>query len=243
MEPVVNAEKIVESAMPENGFSLGLGSSASVSPYKEYDAEWSVFPIVNYEGDHAYVRELAAGVKLVNRDPVEFSVFAAYDDTKFKPSLSSDKKLRRLDARGGGGLAGADARLFTPLGMLHADCAVAPFGRSGGLRGTVGCMQSFEFGPLELIPTFGARWSDAKRNRRRYGVSRKEARKSGLRAYRPGADVSPYLGLTIDHSITDKLEFLLGGEVEFLGGAAANSPLTGGRRVYTVVAGFVYDVW
>ena len=75
-----------------------------------------------------------------------------------------------------------ELRLLSPYGMFHVSGAGDVLSRSNGFNGDIGFIQSIEFGPLELLPAVGAYWSDARYNSYYYGVTRKEARKSGLGA-------------------------------------------------------------
>lgn len=221
-------------------FSIGLGGRMSVTPYKNYGTQWTPFPIVSYEGKYAYIRGFAAGIKMVNLEFLEISAFAGYDDTSFNSSDSSDKRLRKLSNRHSSAVAGMEIRFLTPYGMLHASGAQDVSGNSDGQHGAVGYLQSLEFGDLELVPAVGVRWSSATYNNYYYGVSGRESRKSGLDAYDVGSGISPYVGLTIDYSLTDAWEILCSGELVFLDSAVRNSPMADRTSTYSLTLGFSY---
>lgn len=221
-------------------FSIGLGGRASVTPYKRYDTQWTPLPIVSYEGKYAYVRGFAAGVKLVNLEFLEFSAFAGYDDTSFSSNASSDKRLRKLTDRRSSVAAGLEVRLSTPYGMFHASGAQDVLGNSNGLTGVIGYMQSLEYGALEFIPALGAQWSSSGYNDYYYGVSGKESRKSGLDAYDAGGGLSPYVGLTVDYSLTDSWEVFCRGEAVFLNSAVKDSPMVGRSNTYHFTLGTTF---
>lgn len=226
------------SALAGNEVSIGMGGKGSVTPYKRYDTQWTPFPIISYEGEYAYVRGLSAGVKLVNLKFLELSAFAGYDGTSFSSSDSSDKRLRKLSDRYSSAAAGLEARLLTPYGMLHASGAQDVLGNSNGLTGTIGYKQSLEYGNLELIPALGVQWSSGRYNDYYYGVSGKESHKSGLNAYDAGGGFSPYVGLTIDYSLTNAWEIFCSGEVTFLNSAIKDSPMVDRTNTY----GFTFGV-
>lgn len=165
---------------------------------------------------------------------------AGYDDTDFKASPSSDRRLRRLENRSSPAQAGMELRLISPYGMFHASGAGDALGRSSGFSGYIGFILSLESGPLELLPAVGAHWSDARYNAYCYGVTRKEARKSGLGAYAPGSGFAPYASLAVDYSLTDQWELLCQGEVTFLSGAAKGSPMVGETHTQSLTLGLTY---
>lgn len=227
-------------AAAEDELSIGLGASVSVSPYKGYDTQWSPFPLVSYEGEYAYVRGYAAGVKLINVEFLEFSAFAAYDDTHFDSADTSDKRLRKLSDRHASVAAGLEARLLTPYGMLHASGARDVSGASDGVRGAVGYVKSLEYGDLELLPAVGVRWSNRKYNDYYYGVSDKDSQKSGLKTHDAGFGFAPHIGLTIDYSLTDAWEVFCNGELVFLSGTAKHSPMVDRTTTHSLALGFSY---
>ena len=227
-------------AVAGDELSVGLGGRVSVMPYKRYDTLWTPVPIVSYEGQYAYVRGLTAGVKLMNFEFLEVSTFAEYDDTCFRPDRSSDERLRKLSGRHPSVAAGMEARLITPYGMLRASGAQDILGHSKGLAGLIGYMNSLEFGPLELIPSAGMRWSSNRYNGYYYGVSGKESLKSGMDFYDTGGSVSPYAELTIDYSLTNSWEVYCGGELVFLSSTIRNSPMAGRTNTYSLMLGISY---
>lgn len=234
---------LLASALPCSAaeFSLGVGGAVGTAPYKKYDTQWAPLPLVSYEGEYAYIRGFSAGVKLLNLEFLEVSVFAGYDHTSFDSSDSSDDRLRRLKNRHSSAVTGLEARLLTPYGMLHASAAGDVLGHSNGFTGSVGYMQSVEFGPLEFIPAFGAYWSSSKYNDYYYGVSGSEARKSGLDTYDAGAGFSPYVGLTVDYSITEQWEVFCRGEIVFLNSAVKDSPMVGKSHTQNLTFGIAYN--
>lgn len=224
----------------DDEFSIGLGGKVGVTPYKNYDTQWTPLPIVSYEGKYAYVRGFTAGAKLINLDFLEFSIFAGYDDTSFNASDSSNRRLRKLSDRYSSAEAGLEVRLLTPYGMLHASGAQDMLGNSNGQSGTIGYMQSLEYGDLELIPSAGVQWSSGRYNDYYYGVSGRESRKSGLEAYDAGSGFSPYVGLTIDYSLTEAWEIFCSGELVFLSDAIRDSPMVGRKTTHSLMLGFSY---
>ena len=196
--------------------------------------------MITYEGERFFIRGYAAGVKIINLPYLELSAFAGYDDTSFEASESSNRRLRRLEDRSASAQAGMELRLISPYGMFHISGAGDVLSRSNGFSGTVGFIQSIEFGPLELLPAVGAYWSDDRYNNYYYGVTRKEARKSGLGAYTPGSGFAPYVSFAVDYSLTEQWELFCQGEVAFLSGAVKDSPMVGETHTQSLTLGLTY---
>ena len=212
----------------------------SSSPYKGYGPDWLPFPMITYEGERFFIRGYTAGVKIINLPYLELSAFAGYDSTYFEASESSNRRLRRLEDRSPSAQAGMELRLLSPYGMFHVSGAGDVLSRSNGFNGDIGFIQSIEFGPLELLPSVGAYWSDARYNSYYYGVTRKEARKSGLGAYAPGSGFAPYVSFAIDYSLTEQWELFCQGEVTFLSGAVKDSPMVGETHTQSLTLGLTY---
>lgn len=227
--------------LPFDGeLTLGAGGNVSSSPYKGYGPDWLPFPMITYEGEHFFIRGYTAGVKIINLPYLELSAFAGYDSTSFEASESSNRRLRRLEDRSSSAQAGMELRLISPYGMFHVSGAGDVLSHSNGFNGDIGFIQSIEFGPLELLPAVGAYWSDARYNSYYYGVTRKEARKSGLGAYAPGSGFAPYVSFAIDYSLTEQWELFCQGEVTFLSGAVKDSPMVGETHTQSLTLGLTY---
>ena len=227
--------------LPFDGeLTLGAGGNVSSSPYKGYGPDWLPFPMITYEGERFFIRGYTAGVKIINLPYLELSAFAGYDSTSFEASESSNRRLRRLEDRSSSAQAGMELRLISPYGMFHVSGAGDVLSRSNGFNGDIGFIQSIEFGPLELLPAVGAYWSDARYNSYYYGVTRKEARKSGLGSYAPGSGFAPYVSFAIDYSLTEQWELFCQGEVTFLSGAVKDSPMVGETHTQSLTLGLTY---
>ena len=167
----------------------------------------------------------------------------AVDEIMRSPFFVPETKIvseRRLEDRSPSAQAGMELRLLSPYGMFHASGAGDVLSRSNGFNGDIGFIQSIEFGPLELLPAVGAYWSDARYNSYYYGVTRKEARKSGLGAYAPGSGFAPYVSFAIDYSLTEQWELFCQGEVTFLSGAVKDSPMVGETHTQSLTLGLTY---
>jgi outer membrane protein len=165
---------------PADELSFGVAFGLGTSPYKSYDTQFSAFPLIGYEGRYAYIRGFTAGVKVINHEKLEFSVFAGYDPASFDAADTSDRRLRRLKDRYSGVIAGIAARVVTPCGVFQASGAANVSGQSGGITAAFGYLLPLEYGPLEVIPSVGVRWDDRRYNGYYYGISGNEARGSGL---------------------------------------------------------------
>jgi outer membrane scaffolding protein for murein synthesis (MipA/OmpV family) len=225
----------------KNEFSIGIGGTVSTTPYKDYDTQVLPLPLLSYEGQYAYIRGYTAGVKLINRKNLELSAFAGYDDSSFDASDSSDSRMRLLKDRHSSLAAGLETRLTTPYGMFHASASRDMLGQSNGFTGILGYLLSLEYGAMEFVPTIGVYWSDSKYNDYYYGISAKESHKSGLEQYNGSFGFSPYLGLTLDYSITEQWEFFCHGELVRLSNTVKDSPMTGSSHTRNLAFGLTYN--
>ena len=222
-------------------FALGMAVRVGNRPYKSYATQWEPVPMVSLEHERFYIRDYTAGVKLLNLKYFELSVFGEYDDTDFDASDSSERRMKRLKDRDSTAMLGSEARLITPLGMLHASAARDVLGTSDGWKGAVGYKSVLDYGPVEFIPALGAYWASDRYNDYYYGVSKHQSRKSGIGRYEAKGGFSPYAGLTVDYSITDDWDVFCSGEMIFLSDEVKDSPMVDSSRTQSVTAGFIYN--
>lgn len=225
----------------DEGLALGIGAGFANSPYKDYDLQWTPLPIISYEGQYAYIRGMTAGLKLLNTNFFELSAFVGYDPTSFDHSSSSKWAMKRLKDRHASAVAGMEARVLTPIGMLSANASGDILGHSNGFSGKVSYTYSAEFGDLEIDPSVGILWSTSKYNDYYYGVSDKESRRSGMKSYDAGAGAAPFVNLTAIYSFNDKWSMFLSGQVDFMESAIKDSPMVNKSEVFNVQTGLTYS--
>lgn len=227
----------------ETELSLGLGFSADVMPYKDYSTQWTPRPIISFEHEYAYIRGFDAGVKILNMQHLEFSAFLQYDDVGFDSADSTDWRLRRLDDRYSSILGGLGVNVITPYGVLQATGAVDLLGQSDGLKGNFAYLASVELGPLEIMPAVGLNWYSDKYNNYYYGVGRKESQKSGLKRYKAGSGINPYVELTMELSLDDEEKWSVIGQfdMEFQHKNVKDSPMVDRDYSYGFTTGVMYN--
>ena len=83
---------------------------------------------------------------------------------------------------------------------------------------------------MSLIPTAGVQWTDVNYNDYYYGVSKSEARASGLSHYSPESALSPYAELTLRVGLTESWSAFVSGKSQFLGQEITDSPMHKGAK-------------
>lgn len=222
--------------------SLGVGLAVGVTPYRSYDTNWRFFPVIRYENDLIYVRDLSVGLKVYDTEPLELSVFLAYDPTHFTNGDSSDRRLRRLKDRREGLLAGGRAGWASPIGDFNLTLASDISGHSQGLVGRLAYSKAFQLEPVTLTPQLGVSWASDDYNDYYYGVSPEEARASGLRAYKSEAAFAPFAGLSASLALgpDKKWRLFLSGEVKALPSKIKDSPMVDRSYTYGLASGISY---
>ncbi|MDR0881786.1 MAG: MipA/OmpV family protein [Candidatus Adiutrix sp.] len=222
--------------------SVGAGVSVDVTPYKNYETGVSFLPVIEYENDIFYFRDFTAGLKLFTPEPLEFSVFLAYDAHSFDPSDTTDPALRHLNKRRESILVGGRADWLSSAGLFRLSLAGDVSGHSHGFSGQLGYFMSIDLGTIEFTPQAGVYWNSQKYNTYYYGLSAAESRRSDLPAYEAEAAFTPYLGLAVDVVLDNEehWEFFGAGEVSFLPSQVKNSPMVDRSNAYNLTTGVTY---
>lgn len=225
------------------GGSIGLGYFTGVSPYRDYDRNGTLFPLIHYENEHFYFRGLSLGLKAYEGYDTELSVFLAYNPHKFKASDSSYHRLRRLRDRDDSFMAGGRLSIDKPIGKLGAELAVDVTGHNEGLLGQLRYGYPLELDQLTITPEAGFYWASEKYNNYYYGVSRKEAAVSGLPFYQADAAAYPFGALKADLPLgkEGRLGIFAAAEVVFLPSTIKNSPMVGRSNTYSFGTGARYS--
>ena len=224
-------------------WSLGVVGVFSTSPYKSYDNTILPLPMISYEGERFFVKNLEAGMYLWKNDNHELSIGARYFGLSFKPGDTDDVRLKQLDKRYSTVMAKAAYAYSLPYGMqIEASVSQDVLGQHNGLVGET----SFR-APLLMREQFmvfaevGAKWSSKKVNDYYYGVSRKEAVRSGLPQYKAKGGVTPVAGIQAMYTINHKWSAMAGAQVEILNSKIKDSPMVDKSVITSVMAGVRYS--
>lgn len=181
--------------------SLGAGAVGSISPYRGGDNKIYPFPVLGYESENFYFRGLGGGYYLWNDEQNKLSVTAFYSPLGFKPGDNDDRQMKLLDKRRGTLLAGLAYSHSAPWGGVRTVLAGDTLGYSDGIVWDNTYLYRFELGDWSLTPGVGVTWYSEKSNRYYFGVSGKEAARSGLSRYSSDSGWTPYAELSAQYRI------------------------------------------
>ena len=91
-----------------------------------------------------------------------------------------------------------------------------------------------------ITPAAGLLLSNKKHNNHYYGVSKKEAIKSGIKQYNADASIHPYIGLTIGYGLTEKISVFASSRIDFLPKEIKDSPMVSRSTIGAVAVGATY---
>ena len=192
----------VGTANAENQWSVGAGVGVLNSPYKDYDRDVYPVPVITYEGDNFWFRGLGGGYYLWNDQADKLSIMAYYDPMHFKPGDSDDWRLKQLDKRKSSMMAGLSYVHNTQYGFLRTSIAADALDNSNGYIWDLAWLYRYTNGGLTLTPGIGVEYTSENYNDYYYGVSRREANRSGLDRYSADDGWNPYLALTASYEFT-----------------------------------------
>lgn len=224
-------------------WSLGIAGMFSTSPYKSYDNTILPLPMVSYEGERFFLKGLEAGMYLWKNDKHEVSIGAQYFGMSFKPGDTDNVQLKQLDKRSSTLMAKASYAYSLPYGMqVGASVSQDVLGKHKGFIGEL----SFR-APLLVKERFmvfseiGVQWSSQKVNDYYYGISSKEATRSGLPQYKAKSGHTPVAGIQAMYNFNDRWSAMVGAQVEFLNSKVKNSPMVGKSVTTSIMAGVQFS--
>ncbi len=177
------------------GWSLGVGAAWAPSPYRSYDNKALPLPLVNYEGKSFYFRGASAGYKLFSTPSDELSILVSPFANRFRHQDTDDARLRQLSDRKISGMAGVAWKHKAEWGVVSASAQKEFTGHGGGILLDANYSYPLPKGALTLVPAVGVSHSNGALNDYYYGVSGREAARSGLTAYHADSGNAPYVNL------------------------------------------------
>ncbi|ELC5340097.1 MipA/OmpV family protein [Salmonella enterica] len=190
----------VNTALAESSLTLGAGVGVIEHPYKGYDSEAYLIPVISYDSNHFWFRGLGGGYYLWNDAADTLSVMAYWSPMYFRPGDSNDHQLRQLNKRKSTMMAGMSWSHHTPYGFLRTSLAADVLDNSDGVVGDVAWLYRYVNGGFSLTPGIGVEWSSQKQNDYYYGVSHRESVRSGLKSYEADNGWAPYLEISASYN-------------------------------------------
>ncbi len=221
---IVAALFMATSAMADD-FSIGAGAVFNESPYKGYNENVSAVPLISYEGERFYVRQATGGWIVWKDAKNELSLTASWMPLHFDPEDNDDQAMKQLDERKASAMLGGAYYHHESWGSLKFAIAADAMDESGGVMGEMSYFRPFRMERLTLTPSVGVLFHDESFNDYYYGVSAKEARRSGLQQYTAGETVTPYLGVAAKYQLTQNLWLNASAVYTVLPDDVKNSPM------------------
>jgi outer membrane protein len=207
------------------GWSLGVGAGWAPSPYRSYDNKALPLPLVNYEGKSFYFRGASAGYKLLSTRSDELSILVSPFTNRFRHQDTDDARLRELSNRKISGMAGVAWKHKTEWGVVSASAQKEFTGHGGGTLLDANYSYPLPQGALTLVPAVGISHSDSALNDYYYGVSAREAARSGLPAYHADGGNAPYFNLMATYRLSTSWVTSVGVRYTVLADTVKDSPM------------------
>ncbi|WP_447593727.1 MipA/OmpV family protein [Stenotrophomonas rhizophila] len=218
-------------------WGIGLGAAILERPYKDYDRETKVVPILYVDNRWLSVNGGRFDFKINRSETLNLRLRARYaldgydsDDSPF---------LAGMNDRDDSAWVGAAVVWKPAFAEFSAEYLTDAMDNSEGSRFRVEVERRFAAGRFGFTPRLAADWLDAKYVGYYYGVRPDEV--LPLRAaYAGEATTNLEAGLRIDYSPGARHTFFLDASAVKLGSAIKDSPLTGKSDQVRVTAGYLF---
>lgn len=223
---------------PDAELKLGAGVSFKVNAYHA-DNDISIVPLAFYDNNVWYAEGAEAGFYSYKDNTHHARLGLSYDGHGFD---NDDAKgnYKALNARKSSVLAHASHLYVTPFGGIRAKVATDILRKHKGSTVSLAYLSRFKIGDTTLYPSFGAVWQSQSYNNYYYGITTDESARSGLPNYAAKAGVSPFVSLTANHDLNDKIALFGNGRMEWLSTSQKSSPLVKDDTETTITLGAMY---
>lgn len=234
----LTAPALAEEASPEAGWSIGLATVVRQEPYRGFDTDFGVFPLVARRGggDRFYVRGPGLGVW-------------AYSTPSWRLGFRAEARLDGYEAKDSAFLTGMAERKATLEAGVDVDLIDLPVGELG-FSAAADVLSRHEGYELEarwqlpqdwlgFSPQLAVRYLSEDLLDYYYGVGVGEAR-PGRSAYRADDGVAVALSLQRLQPLSQRWSLLMNAEIERLPDSAADSPIVDGRTRPRLLLALMY---
>jgi outer membrane protein len=221
---------------------ITLGAGISVGPeYVGGKSKISPVPIIDITYGSWNLGLGGLRYSLVEEENYGFGVALGLDGGRRNSDLPSTKRgVGNVDSSA---LATVDAH-YTMFEFLTASASASSYFRdNGGMTATVGLdagipLSESVIGSLGLSTT----WADEDYAKTYYGVNAKQATASGIKRFNAESGIQDVtLSIGINYNFAPSWKYMAQGGVQFLQGAAADSPITDEKTSPFVLTGVTYS--
>lgn len=222
--------------------SMGLNASFNQWAYDQ-DSDVTVLPQAFYDNNRVYIEGSEAGLYAYKDLANEWRISLGYDGRSFKPSDANDDLLRKLDERKWSALAGTSYMRITPYGGFKAQIETDVLGRSKGTRVKLSHFSRFRLldERLTVYPEIGVLWGSEDYNQYYYGVSKKEAARTGLPTYDADSSARPFANISASYRINPRWSVFISESLERMSDAQKDSPMVDDNWDSRTKIGFNYQ--
>ncbi len=220
--------------------SVGIAVVALKAPYAGYDTDRLAAPIISYEGRSFFFRGGSVGYRLHQTAQSELALTASPYVMRFKRRDSHDPQLRQLDNRSLSGMLGVSWRHQADWGVLQANAQAEVTGHGGGVSADAKYAYPVPAGRVTFMPAVGVNYTSADLNDYYFGVSGREAARSGLAQYSAGSGVSPYMDIAAVMPLGPRWTATASIRRTSLADAVRDSPMTRGNHMDTAALSLSY---
>lgn len=221
------------------GVQIGLSAYHVDAGFAKYEPETKIVPTVFYESQRMYVRGNQLGVNLIKSQDKELSAYVQTAGDPYNPK-NSESDHQKLKKTNGSIMAGGSYLYVTRFGGLQAQMATEVAGNSNGSLAKLSYLAKFKQGGLTVVPSAGVTWYDKKYNKYYYGISQAESDATGLNAYQPNADFSPFVSVMATYAMDDGLSLFFNQNTSLHGNEQLNSPKVKDRTISATTVGLLY---
>ena len=211
----------------ESDSRLSLGVAMVVMPEFEGSEKYqfAALPVIEYDQGLFFFSAInGAGLRIVDRPSFQMGPLVKY---RYGRDQDDSDDLKGMGDVKGGAEAGlfANWQIFDQLGLktelMHGLGTAKGFTADLGLNYHTPLTEN-----LDLNLALEGRYADSDYNEEYFGVSERQSRKSGYKAYNPGGGIKHVATqASLSYGLTESLKFGVFGEYKRLTGPAADSPL------------------
>lgn len=224
---------------PKAKLSLGANVGHQHSAYRTKSTT-NILPHGFYDNNRWYIEGGEVGFYPHKGNKHHARIGISYDGRRFNPDDANDVSLKALDERKPSVLAQASYMHLTPIGGLKAKISADIGNRHHGTVVTLSHVSRFNMDRLTVYPSFGVAWYDKKYNNYYYGISERESERSGLKTYRAGDDITPFISAMANYDMNDKVALFANQRFEWLSSSQKNSPMVDDNIESTTRLGVSY---
>ncbi|WP_354624612.1 MipA/OmpV family protein [Psychromonas sp. MME2] len=228
-------------AQAESNLEIGAGAAFKNTAYRNYDDNAQVMPLISFDYEWFYAQAGEFGFKPYDDGTNRIGTFISMGQEEWQRSDNNNDSFKGFENKDRAINIGVSYRHKATWGVISASIYTDVNDTYGGKGGTLGYAYPWVINQkFAVVPSVKVKFMDSDYANYYYGISNKDAQKTGINSYDTGSATNIEVGVMSSYLIADHWKLYAGVNYTKLDSDIKDSPLLSDDKETVAIIGAAY---